>query len=284
MIHKRRQAIKVQTLFATVICAILAVGSALSLEAHDLFLKPNDFFVAPHASLSIRVLNGTFTTSEAEVTRSRLRDLSVAGPAGVTHPDTSTWTGSKKESTWRVGLAEAGTYVLGASVLPRTLGLTAKAFNDYLAEDGLPDILAQRRERNELERPARERYAKHVKTIVQVGDVRSNTIDIPLGYPAELVPLDNPYVLRRGDTFRVRALVERKPVPNMVVLAGGHTAQGKPIPSASVRTDADGVARIPIRTSGVWYVKFIDMRRIAPDARDSVDYESKWATLTFAIR
>ena len=279
-----RCAMRVQPLRIISLCTALILGWALIVEAHDLFLKPNDFFVAPHTSLSVRVLSGSFTTSEGGVTRSRLRDLSIAGPSGVAHPDTSTWSASEKESAWRVDVAEPGTYVLGASVLPRSLQLSGKAFNAYLAEDGLPDVLAERRAKRELDRVTRERYSKHVKSIVQVGDVRSANIGVTLGYPAELVPMDNPYALRPGGVLRVRALVDGRPVSNQVLLAGGHTANGKPIRQATVRTDGNGLARVTLGTPGVWYVKFIDMRRITAGARDSVDYESKWATLTFAVR
>ena len=282
--HTHRRSISGQPLRIISVCVALVLGWALSLEAHDLFLKPNDFFVAAHTSLPVRVLNGSFTTSEAGVTRARLRDLSIAGPSGVAHPDTSTWSASEKESAWHVDVGEAGTYVLGASVFPRSLELTGKAFNAYLAEDGLPDVLAERRVKKELDRATRERYSKHVKSIVQVGDVRSGNTGVTLGYPAELVPLDNPYALRPGGVLRVRALVDGRPVPNQVVLAGGHTANGTLIKQLTMRTDGDGLARVALRTSGTWYVKFVNMRRIAAGARDSVDYESKWATLTFAVR
>lgn len=282
--NTRRHLLSAKPFRIVFVCVALVLGWVLSVEAHDLFLKPNDFVVAPHASLSVRVLNGTFTTSEASVTRARLRDLSVVGPSGVAHPDTSMWTTSEKESAWHVAVGNAGTYVIGASLLPRTLELTGKAFNAYLAEDGLPDVLAERRAHNELDRTTRERYSKHVKSIVQVGAVRSSKIDVALGYPAELVPVDNPYALRSGGVLRVRALVDGRPVSNQVVLAGGHTANGALITQQTLRTDGDGLARVALRTPGVWYVKFISMRRIDAGARDSVDYESKWATLTFAIR
>jgi len=44
------------------------------------------------------------------------------------------------------------------------------------------------------------------------------------------------------------------------------------------------VARVTLASTGVWYVKFIRMRRVSSSAADSVDYESKWAPLTFALR
>ena len=173
--------------------------------------------------------------------------------------------------------------MIGVSVLPRTLRLEGKDFNKYLAEDGIPDVLAARRAKGELDRPALERYSKHVKALIQVGDARTQRVDAELGYPAELIPLDNPYVLRAGSTLRVRALVDGKSVTNQAVLAGGHSAAGKRFREATVRTDSNGVARVALRSRGVWYVKFINMRAVTT-AGDSVDYESKWATMTFAIR
>ena len=44
------------------------------------------------------------------------------------------------------------------------------------------------------------------------------------------------------------------------------------------------IARVALRNRGIWYVKFINMRAISAAAGDSVDYESKWATMTFAVR
>ena len=264
---------------------VLVFGAAALLDAHDLFLKPAQFFLAPRDSLNVAVLNGTFTTSEAALTPERLRDLSLAGPDGnVVHPSASTWKVEGKTSRWRLGLGASGTYVVGAAVFPRELRLEAKDFNAYLAEDGLPDVLADRRARGELNAPARERYSKHVKTIVQVGGQRNQRVDVAFGHAAELIPLANPYSTKRGGSFPVRAVVDGKPIASQVVLAGGHTSTGKRFTEQSVRTDSLGVARVNLSAAGVWYIKFIRMQRVDAAARDSVDYESKWATLTFAIR
>ena len=267
--------------------AVLALGVRIAV-AHDLFLKPEEFFLSPNAELRMRVLNGTFRSSEAPVARNRLRDLSLAGPTGVTRGDTTQWATRDKESRWQLRVGEKGTYAAGASVLPRVLRLEAKDFNAYLGEDGIADVLAERRRAHELDRPARERYSKHVKAIVSVGQSSASAADSAFrsafGYPAELVPLDNPYALRVGSTLRVRALVDGTPVSSQIVLAGGNTARGDKIRERQTRTDANGIALVPLRSSGVWYVKFIRMRRMPAAASDSVDYESKWATLTFAVK
>lgn len=261
--------------------AVLLLLCATSLLAHDLFLRPDIFFLRVGEPVRVRVLNGTFTASEGAVARDRLRDLSLAGPSGRTRLDTTDWQTRGETSMLTVRASAPGTWVLGASLLPRFIRLEAADFNGYLEHDGIPDVLEARRRSGELGRPARERYSKHVKTLLQVGAVRSGGYDVVMGYPAELVPLDNPYRLGVGGVLRVRALVDGAPVPGQAVLSGGRTPAGALIRERTVRTDASGVARIPIRSRGVWYVKFI---RMVPVRGDTVDYESKWATLTFGVR
>jgi uncharacterized GH25 family protein len=263
-------------------CLLAAVVAAPALFAHDLFIRPARYFVAPNSDVRALVLNGTFTSSEGAVTRDRVRDVSLIAPGGVTRLDTIAWsaTGDTTVLSFRVG--EPGTYVVGASIRPRELRLEAKEFNEYLASDGVPDVLAERRRRGELDRPARERYSKHVKAVLQAGAPRTGAIDSPLGYPAELVPLDNPYAVGRGGSVRFRALVDGQPAANQLVLTGGRTPNGTRFTPRRFRTDSAGLVRVPLRARGVWYVKFIHMIPVAGDT--AVDYESKWATITFAVR
>ena len=273
---------KSRTGFLTVLLLLVAG----SLEAHDLFLRLDSFFVRPSSTVQIRVLNGTFSKSENAITRDRLRDLSVVSPAGWSHLDTTSWEAKGDTSRLNVQIGPAGTYLVGASTLPREITLEAKDFNAYLADDGIPDVLAARRRDGELGKKATERYSKHVKALLQAGDARTNGFDTVLGYPAEIVPLNSPYLPRSGGWLRVRALVDGKPVPNQLVVSGGRPPRGGRLAERRVRTDASGVARIRVTDKGQWYVKFINMVPFNGIATKSPapDYESKWATLTFEIR
>lgn len=258
----------------TALLLLLVASAAL---AHDLFLKLDTYFLEPHTRVRMPVLNGTFTTSENFVAPERLADITLVSPTGRTRLTPSgTWrSGPDNVSLLSVELGDAGTYVAGVSTRPRELDLTAEQFNAYLKEDGLPDVLDERRAHNELGLGARERYSKHVKAIFQVGEARTESFGVILGYPAEIVPLENPYTLGSGTTVRVRCLVDRKPVANQTVLWGGPGAE------RSTRTDSLGVAQVTLDAAGKWYVKFIHMARAN---RAGLDYESKWATLTFEIR
>lgn len=276
---------KPRTVRPLLVALVMVCASASLMFAHDLFLKPDAFFVAPNGPLHLTALNGTFTTSEGTVTADRLVDLAIVGPAGRTRGDTATWTSPGKASKWDARVGAAGTYVLGASLRPRLITLKGAQFNAYLKDDGLPDVLAARKTGGELAAPATERYAKHVKALVQVGDTRTPSYATVLGYPAELVPVENPYEVVRGrHVLHVKALVDGQPMPGQVVLAGGRTLAGARIAAQSVRTDAQGIASIALTTPGVWYIKFIRMVRVPATPKDSVDYESKWATLTFAVK
>ena len=259
--------------------AVLVVTAIAS--AHDMFLRADRSMIPPQSDVLVRLLNGTFSQSENSIVRSRVRDASMIGPRARIPIDMSTWTETGDTTTFHVRVGGPGTYAVGVSTTASVIALPADTFNMYLRDDGIPDILAQRRTRNELTKPAKERYHKHVKALLQVGDSLAKGFDAVFGYPAEIIPLANPYGLRPGATLRIRVIVDGKPVPNQYILFGGRDAKGGRIEQRNTRSTADGTARIPLTSAGDWYVKFINMTRVA---NDTVDYESKWATLTFSVR
>lgn len=265
--------------------ALLVSGLLLAftsvLVAHDLFLTLREYFVPPDTDLRITALNGTFSTSENSIDRIRIADLSLVTPAGRRQLDTTAVSAEGTRTAIDVHPEAEGTYVAGMSIMPSEIDLTAKEFNAYLAEEGLGTVLARRRRDGELAKPARERYAKHVKLIFQVGAVRSEGWSTGLGYPVEIVPLQNPYQLGPGDTIRFRLLVNGAPSPGgQEVLAGGRTPSGARRTVRHLVTDAAGEIALARVSAGTWYVKFIHMSK-APEP--GLDYVSQWATLTFAV-
>lgn len=61
----------------------------------------------------------------------------------------------------------------------------------------------------------------------------------------------------------------------------GREVAGREVAVPGVRTDKNGIARIPLKGAGKWYVKFIQMIKLDDP---QINYESKWATLTFEVR
>lgn len=262
---------------------IVFLLTVVDLDAHDMFWRLTSYFVAPGTTVQMPVLNGTFSKSENAVEWSRVADLSVVSPDGRATIDSAHWDTRGDTSRLNYTTGKSGTYVAGLSTKPREFQLEAKAFNGYLADDGIPDILARRKKDGTITKPARERYHKHIKAIFQVGDSRSEAWSTVLGYPAELVPLSNPYAARVGTTVAFRCLVDGKPVANQLVQIGGRAGSTGDTRLAvqSLRSDRDGIVRVKLHKAGRWYVKFIHM---VPVVHGTADYESKWATLTFEIR
>lgn len=270
--------------------AFIFVGTlclATVVRGHDLFIKLNSYSVLPDSDISISLFNGTFDKSDNTIERDRMQDARIVGPGAQRNaPGPSQWRDVNETTLLDIKSGGPGTYVAGVSIRPRMIELSAEKFNDYLQHDGVLDMLAARKRDGKLKEPARERYAKHVKAVFQVGDERTSAYQEVFGYPVEIIPLKNPYELKVGDEFEVRVLRKGKPLHNQLVYAShaghhGHDAEGRHIEAVQTRTDKKGLARFKITTTGQWYVRLIHMMRLdEPDA----NYESNWATLTFEIR
>jgi uncharacterized GH25 family protein len=263
------------------------LGSAVVLNAHDMFLKLGSFFLKPHAQATISLYNGTFDQSENFITRDRMSDASIAGPQGeVVHPDTSQWRNDGTITQLDFKTGAEGTYVIGVSTKAKIIALAAKDFNEYLEHDGVLDVLAARKEKNALGNDARELYAKHVKAVIQVGALRSEGFQARLGYPIEIVPLQNPYKLGKGGVLEVLVLRDGQPVANQLVYASyagyhRHDDKGGHAEAVKTRTGQNGVAKIKLVQSGHWYIRLIHM---VASEKEGANYESNWATLTFEVK
>lgn len=266
--------------FRVTFLVLLLILAGSALFAHQLFIKLDTFFLEPHSKVRVALLNGTFALSENSITADRVLDIAVAGSGDVSHLRPEEWDASGDTTFLILETGDPGTYVLGVSTRSRLIELDAASFNEYLEHDGIGDVLERRRATGALDEDAVERYSKHVKAVYQVGESRSGGWDRSLGFPAEILPLTNPYELAVGDELAVRCLVHGSPVTNQLVFAGGEYG-GSAIVERGGRTDDNGVVRLVFDRAGKWYVRFIHM--VETD-EDGVDYESNWATLTFEVK
>lgn len=259
---------------------IISITLVASLFGHDLFLRSDNFFLKPNSKFAVKIMNGTFQESESAVSFARLKDVSVVADGKRTNPVEKDFTKNETTAFMNLSTGRAGTYVVGLSTMHREIALKAADFNDYLKEDGLPDTLEARRKAGEIGKDANERYSKHVKAIYQVGDERSDDYKTVLGYPVELVPQQNPYDQKKGGTIEILCLKDGKPLADQVVLAG-REENGKVVEAPPLRSDLKGIIKLRLDGPGQWYIKFISMTKLSDP---SVNYESKWTTLTFEIR
>ena len=70
------------------------------------------------------------------------RCLSVVdGQGDVSYPQSGQWQDEDNISKLSFQTGDPGTYVLGVSTKPRMIELSAEDFNEYLAHDGVLDVL-----------------------------------------------------------------------------------------------------------------------------------------------
>lgn len=270
----------------TCIAAILLVFCTLEINAHDMYLKFDAHYWQPETEASVLLFNGSFESSENSIALERIHDVRITGPGHfIQRPDNSQWRLTEELNELSFNTGTTGTYILGVSIKPRTLEMSAEDFDKYLKHDGVLDILKTRQTGEQTESVVTEKYSKHVKALFQVGQERTENFGHVYGFPIEIVPQANPFSLSAGESLPVIILFQGNPVKDQLVYAsyaGFHKHDGDEHHDEAVqtRTNSEGVAQIKIDKKGLWYLRLIHM---VPSAEAGIDYESNWATLTFEV-
>ena len=163
--------------------------------------------------------------------------------------------------------------------------LPAAEFDRYVEVEGLDHVRAARA-KAPSSAGVRERYARCPKTWIAGDD--SARVTRPAGLTYELVPLTAPGA---APTLKVRVLFRGRPLAGALVRGWNHSLadSGRPtdpaardsIPAlAQARTDPHGLATLTLDRPGEWLLSSVHM---VPSAdREQADWESFWASLTFA--
>ncbi len=250
--------------------------------AHELFLKSDTYFLVEHTPSELYLFNGTFDESENVITRDRVVNTRIVGPEYQFLPKPSDYYDKEDATYLKFVTAKAGTYAAGVSTLPRVIELNAEDFRDYLEHEGLDGVIADRQAKGISDRPAREKYSKHVKALLQVSEKRTDHYSEEFGYPIEFMPLENPYELSVGDKLSFQLLVNGTPIAGQTVHFSSRKGDEETeVEENMTKTDEKGVFSIDLMRPGKWYVATIHM--VGSDEA-TLDYESNWATMTFEIR
>jgi len=193
--------------------------------SHDMYLKMDTYFLKPNQPSQIQLFNGTFDESENVIDRDRMLDASLFGNGKRLKIDENQWSEKDSITFLNFNSGDAGTWVAGVSTKARNIEMKADAFNKYLKQDGVKDMLLQREENNTLQNDAVEKYSKHVKTIFQVGDKKTQDWNTVLGYPIEFIPLENPYEKSTGENLKIKLFRDGKPLANQLVYADFKSAK-----------------------------------------------------------
>ncbi len=264
-----------QLLSASAVC----LSFINAVQAHDMWLVPPSSPMAAGGKAEVIVSVGMdFPISLNSANPERLSvsasNGNVSSKSVIVAPDEA-----NKQTKASFVVDEPGTWLVCCTTKPNRIELKAKAFNDYLLHDGLPQILAQRLDADELDRDAKEQYSKYTKTVFSVNGIgEGNTAAKVVGQTLEIVFLENPLNKKPGDTLSAQVLFRGEPLTK-ANLCWDHPGNGEAF-SGQTLTGEDGRAIIPIAASGLMTVRLVHMTR---PKTDEYEWESFWSSFTFCI-
>ncbi len=252
---------------------VLVSLAGMSLSAHDMWIEPARFTPNVGDVVALRLRVGEALLGDPIARDARLvREFVVEDTDGrrpVVGRDGS-------DPAGLVRAASPGLLVVGYHSTPSVVDLTADKFNQYLREEGLDAIAADRATRRTTDRGARDTFIRCAKALVLAGAPTTAQADRVLGLPLELVAERNPYALGASSDLPVRLTYEGRPMAGVLVVALNKL---NPAERQSARTDREGRVRFRIVAGGTWLIKAV---HLMPDAAGSdTAFTSYWASLTF---
>jgi uncharacterized GH25 family protein len=267
-------------LFAGLLSAgwIFFAGLSQPASAHEFWLMPSTFEAPADTRLDLRLLVGQFFEGD-EVPLSReyvssMLDFSTQGKKDLL---------ARVPPTSRAGMAltfaTAGSHLIAIDTHPNSVKLSADQFNYYLRDEGLDTILALRERTNTTRTPSRERYRRHIKTLITVAGKADDTVLMRTGQRLEIVPITDPQRRHAGDTLAFQLMFDGQPLANALIKAW-HKADRQTM-LIRTRSDADGMTRLMLPSAGTWMLSVVHMLPVKNDP--AFDWESFWGNLSFRL-
>jgi len=137
--------------------------------------------------------------------------------------------------------------------------------------------------KDELKNVLKSSWSETVaKAIINVGSIGSKNFSKELEYRYQIVPLENPINLNKGELLPIKVVLNGKPSRTWVYATYAGFSQYKDTFVWTTRTDKEGVARVKILNKAQWLIKTNDS--LPYENPKKADKYSFIATLTFDLR
>ena len=268
----------------------VGVSSARIAQAHEFWFEPvtASLTAGDTARLDLRV--GEFFEGEvmgfSATQTAALRQYSASGSKDLRALLPPPSRGAV--ATLNLPLPAPGSYLFAFDSQPNQISLPAATFHAYLHDEGLDFIKTQREATGNAEKPGRERYRRHVKTLLRVGDTASagaapaiadKTYATRTGQRLEIVPSNDPLAMKPGDALGLQVLFDDKPLAGALLKAWNR--QGGQTLIIRAKTSVDGKATFNLPYAGGWMISVVHMVP-ATGAKD-LDWDSLWGNLSFKL-
>lgn len=259
--------------------------------AHEFWLEAPGFRLQPGQTAHVHTFIGADFKGSAWTNKAtKILRLVRYGPLPADTTDLTPLPDAAPADTFRTGFTFAwpGTHVVLLRSTNSFIELPGEQFTAYLREEGLDYALKLRQENGEMAKPGRETYRRCAKTLVQVGDAATTSPATDsacrhvYGLPLELVPEQNPYRLAADKALTVRVFKYGKPVSGVAVQVWQRQPGGQPTTHFTARANQNGRILLRLSGPGPYLLAAVEMGISPVKLRDRADWQSTWASLTFA--
>lgn len=266
---------KLKILFALV----FAVSFSADAFAHEYWFEPETFFPAAKEKTAVHLYVGDGLTKDREERPFQTEKTPVFKLFSTKNTlDLKSSLTENAMPVYTFSADENGNYLLAMERNWSYIKLEASKFEDYLREDGIEFIIAERAKLGESKNEGGERYSRYLKSLLQVGDQRTDVYKKNLGMKLEIVPLENPYAKKVGDKIKFQIFFDGKPLADRTIFADNRNSE-----TQKSKTDKDGKATFRLDRSGLWIVRLVNMQRCQANCGEAV-WESFWGAITFGVK
>ncbi len=258
----------------------LALGAPALAAAHDFWIQPAAYWLAPGGTTAMSILVGHGPAREKSlIGADRITRFESDGPTGRTDRRAELRLGSAAEDT-QMHFQKSGEYLLALETNQTQSELPGLRFTDYIKAEGLAPAIEMRKRTRTTDAPGREVYSRRAKALIQVGDPSAQSVATRrLGLSLEIVPEVDPYSPSAGEDLPVRIYYEGRPLVGALVKLNNLDFDARPI--ATHLTDQAGRAFFRVPHIGNWQLNVIWTKPIKGDAK--ADFETTFSSLTFGF-
>jgi hypothetical protein len=260
---------------ALALCLALVAGPALS---HEFWLEPLAYQVPADGRLEANIVNGQFFEGIklAYVPQRIARFAIYAGGEVSEIQDRAGNTPGLNQPA----LADGLNVVVYQSTVSTVTYENWEKFQRFVVHKDFGDVLTRHRERGLPEENFKEAYTRYSKTLIGVGDGTGS--DLRTGLETEIVALTNPYTDDLSAGMRVQLFYGEAVRADTQVEIFEKAPDGSVLVTTT-RTDADGIATIPVKPGHAYMLDAEVLREPTAELAAETEgvWETLWANLTF---
>lgn len=262
--------------------ALLSGLIAAPAAAHDFWLQPQSYWLAPRATtpMTLQVGHGA-ARQRSPIKLGRITRFTAAGPDGGVRDLRAALSLGAVAADGVIGVEGPGAYVVVLETDAAAQShLPAARYNAYLADEGLTPAQTLRDETHRTEADGAERYRRVAKLLIQTGSPSNAGPDRTteaVGSQLEIVPDLNPYA--RPATLPIHVIYEGRPLAGALVKLTDLDHDAEPVEVH--RTDGGGGATFAAPDHGRWLLNVIWTKPLGPD--QETDFETVFSSLSFGF-